>query len=54
MLLNHLRIVITINFLHVHNKIMGNLAKANPILQKIKRNGAMRSNDIVQTYAEVK
>ena len=52
MLLNHLRIVITINFLHVHNKIMGNLAKANPILQKKQR--AMRSNDIVQTYAEVK
>lgn len=33
-ILNHLRIVVTINFLHVHNQIMSNLAEAHPVLDK--------------------
>ena len=35
--LNHLRIVISINFLNAHNKVMCDLAKTHPILQIKKK-----------------
>jgi len=49
---SYLRVVITINFLHAHNKFMCNFAKAQPILQNIESYNKLRFRQSVG-YSEM-